>query len=135
MKKMLIVDDEAVVLSLLIRALREWDVEVLTSTNLEDAEYAIKNTHFDVVLSDIRLTGMLDRTGLELISYVKEKSPGSYVIIMTAYGTPDIEKEAYAKGAYFYFEKPIPLENLFDRLAALGMRKKSAAKGVRASEA
>lgn len=124
MKKMLIVDDEANVLAMLTRALKGWDTEVLTSMSIEDAEYAIKNTHFDIVLSDIRLTGMLDRTGLELIPYVKEKSPGTRIIIMTGYGTPEIEKEAYERGASYYFEKPIDLNILCERLKDLGLRRK-----------
>ena len=123
MKKILIVDDEANVLAMLIRALKGWDAEVLTSTTIEDAEYAIKNTHFDIVLSDIRLTGMLDRTGLELIPYVQEKSAGTQIIIMTGYGTPEIEKEAYDRGAYYYFEKPIDLKILFARLGDLGVQR------------
>ena len=125
MKKMLIVDDEANVLAMLTRALKGWDAEILTATNIEDAEYAIKNTHFDFVLSDIRLTGMLDRTGLELIPYVKEKSPGTQIIIMTGYGTPEIEKEAYERGAFYYFEKPIDLKILLARLGDLGLQRKS----------
>lgn len=127
MKKILIVDDEANVLAMLTRALKGWDAEVLTSTTIEDAEYAIKNTHLDIVISDIRLTGMLDRTGLELIPYVKEKSPGTQIVIMTGYGTPEIEKEAYERGAYYYFEKPIDLKILLARLQDLGLERQATA--------
>ena len=121
MKKILIVDDEINLLRLLQRALKKNGVEVITATSIEEAEYAISHTYFDVVLADIRLTGVLGRQGLELLPYVQERSPQTQVIIMTGYGSADIEEEAYEKGAYFYFDKPIDLNVLKMRLEELGI--------------
>jgi len=122
MHKILIVDDEARLLELLSQALKRIDgLEVVTAGTIEEAEYAIKHTFFDVVLADIRLTGVLGRQGLELIPYVEKISPKTRVIIMTAYGSPEIEEEAYERGAYFYFEKPIDLRVLNDKLAECGI--------------
>lgn len=119
--KILIVDDEENLLSSLKRALKKDGVEVITATTIEEAEYAIKNTFFDIVLADIRLTGVLGHEGLELLPYVKEHSPQTKVIIMTAYGSPSIEREAYKKGAFFYFDKPIDLDILREKI---GLKKK-----------
>lgn len=124
LKKILIVDDEENLLINLSRYLKTNGVEVITTTKIEEAEYAIKNTFFDVVLADIRLTGVLSREGLELLAFVKEKSPETKVIIMTGFGDQEIEKEAYEKGASFYFDKPIDLNLLRDRLEALGIPRK-----------
>ena len=121
MKKILIVDDEVNLLNLLSKALRKNGVEVITATTIEEAEYAITHTFFDVVLADIRLTGVLGRQGLELLPFVSDKSPDTRVIIMTGYGSPDIEEEAYEKGAYFYFDKPIDLNLLKERLEEIGI--------------
>ena len=96
-------------------------MEVTTATNIEEAESALKSTFFDLVITDIRLNGVLGREGLELLEYVREKSPGTRVIIMTTSGSPEIEKEAYEKGAYFYFEKPIDLRVLNGRLKEIGI--------------
>ena len=96
-------------------------VEVITTARIEEAEYAIKSTLFEVILADIRLTGVLGREGLELLPYVREKSPESKVIIMTGYGSPGVEKEAYEKGAFFYFDKPIDLVFLKEKLQELGI--------------
>jgi DNA-binding NtrC family response regulator len=120
-KKILIVDDEVNLLRILSKALKGNDVEVITSNRIEEAEYAIKNTFFNVVLADIRLTGVLGREGIELLGYIGEKSPQTKVIIMTGYGSPEIEKEAYEKGAFYYFEKPIDLAVLNTRLHGLGI--------------
>lgn len=121
MKKILIVDDEVNLLRLLSRALKKNGIEVITATSIEEAEYAVSHTYFDVVLADIRLTGVLGRQGLELLPYVQERSPQTKVIIMTGYGSADIEEEAYEKGAYFYFDKPIDLNVLKMRLEELGI--------------
>jgi DNA-binding NtrC family response regulator len=128
MKKILIVDDEESILLVLSNALKADGVEVITTTKIEEAEYAIKNTFFDLVIADIRLTGVVGREGLELLQYIQEKSPGTKVIIMTAYGSPEIEKEAYERGAYFYFEKPIDLRILNNRLKESGIYSDSAMK-------
>ena len=120
-KKILIVDDEKHILEALSIALKTDGLEIITTTRIEEAEYAIKNTFFDLVLADIRLTGVLGREGLELLPYIQDKSPETKVIIMTAYGSPEVEKEAYDKGTYFYFDKPIDLNILKDRLEELGI--------------
>lgn len=125
LQKILIVDDEEDILINLSRFLKTSVVEVITTTKMEEAEYAIKNTFFSVVLADIRLTGVLGREGLELLAYIQEKSPGTKVIIMTGYGTPEIEQEAYDRGASFYFDKPIDLNMLADRLEKLGIPRKA----------
>lgn len=128
MKKILIVDDEESILLVLSNALKADGVEIITTTKIEEAEYALKNTFFDLVIADIRLTGVVGREGLELLQYIQEKSPGTRVIIMTAYGSPEIEKEAYERGAYFYFEKPIDLRILNNRLKESGVYNDSATK-------
>jgi DNA-binding NtrC family response regulator len=109
MSKILIVDDEVHLLRMLHRALEKDGLEIITATTIEEAEYALQNTVFDLILADIRLTGVLSREGLELIDYAKEFSPATKIIIMTGYGSPEIEREAYQKGAFYYFEKPIDL--------------------------
>ena len=121
MKKILIVDDEEHILVTLGRALKAKGVEVITTTKIEEAEYAIKNATLDLVIADIRLTGVLGREGLELLEYVQENSPDAQTIIMTGYGSPDIEREAYQKGAYYYFDKPIDLRVLKHKLGEMGI--------------
>ncbi|MDD5225240.1 MAG: response regulator, partial [bacterium] len=122
MRKILIVDDEEKLLELLSRALsKDKAFEVVTASTIEEAEYAIKHACFDIILADIRLTGVLGRQGLELLPYVAEKSPRTKVIIMTAYGSPEIEEEAYEKGAFYYFEKPIDLRILCQKLDEIGI--------------
>jgi two-component system, NtrC family, response regulator AtoC len=121
MRKILIVDDDEGILEALADFLSAPSVAVIKCGEITQAEYAVKNSFFDAVIADIRLTGVLGREGLELLPYIREKSPRTEVIIMTAYGGPEIEQEAYEKGAYYYFDKPIDLNILKDKLKELGI--------------
>jgi len=89
-KKILIVDEAENVLIMLSKALKAEGIEVITTTKIEEANCAIKNTFFDVVLADIHLTGVLGRIDLEFLRHVHEKSPGTKVIIMSSYGSEEI---------------------------------------------
>lgn len=121
MKKVLIVDDERNILELISRSLKGGDFEILTATRMVDAEFAIKNGQPELIIADIRLTGVVGQEGLELLAYVKEKSPGSKVIIMTGYGSPEIESQAMSLGAFHYFEKPVDLRELKNCVKGAGL--------------
>ena len=59
--------------------------------------------------------------GLELLSYVKNISPKTEVIIMTAYGSDEIRDDAFKRGALWYYEKPISIEHLIGKVKELGI--------------
>ena len=120
LKKILVVDDEQSILLSLSYALRTEGVEVITCSEIEQAEEALESTRFDLVITDIRMSGVNGIEGLELLSYIK----GRYrteVIIMTGYGTDEIEAEAYRRGAVHYFEKPIDIPELLKKVAEIGV--------------
>lgn len=121
MKRILIVDDEPSILLSLSHLLRNKDVAVITTTNMEEAEEALELYGFDLVIADIRLSGVYGIEGLELLAYIKEKSPKTEVIIMTAYGTPGMKDLAYQRGAFHYYEKPIDISDLVDKVLACGI--------------
>ncbi len=116
MKKILIVDDEPTILMTMSHILAGRDIVVLTSSRIEEAEEALAHYTFDVVIADIRMSGMEGMEGLELLSYVKRLNPKTKVIIMTAYGTEKMREEAYKRGAFHYFEKPIDVSHLIEKI-------------------
>jgi DNA-binding NtrC family response regulator len=65
-----------------------------------------------------------------LLSYVKQISPKTNVIIMTAYGSDEMREEAYKRGAFQYFEKPIDIPHLIERVQSMGIE--SVAEGLKA---
>ena len=130
MKKILIVDDEPTILMTMSHVLSGKDTMVITSSRIEEAEEALARYTFDLVIADIRLSGMEGIEGLELLSYVKQISPKTNVIIMTAYGSDEIKEEAYKRGAFHYFEKPIDIPQLIERVQSIGIE--SVAEGLKA---
>lgn len=119
-KKILIVDDEPSILLSLSYVLKKDGVEVITCNEIEQAEEALETTHFDVVLADIRMSGVSGIEGLELLTYIKQRYDTA-VIIMTGYGDEDTEAEAYKRGASHYFTKPVDIPVLLKSVAALGI--------------
>ena len=74
---------------------------------------------FDLALLDVRLSGGDSRAGLDLMSLLKQRSPETHVVIMTAHGTEEIRREAIARGAFRYYDKPINLDHLLELIRTL----------------
>ena len=121
MKKILIVDDEPTILMTLSHLLNNKETTVITSSRMEEAEEALSRYAFDLVIADIRLSGMYGIEGLELLSFIKNMHAETEVIIMTAYGSDEIREDAYRRGAYYYYEKPIDLSHLVNKVQELGI--------------
>ncbi len=120
-RRVLIVDDEPTILLSLSYCLKTDGVEVITSSKIESAEEALSRYFFDLVIADIRMSGMYGIEGLELLSYVKKISPETEVIIMTAYGSDEIKEEAMRRGAYYYYDKPVNIEHLLNKVKEIGI--------------
>jgi len=120
-KRILIVDDEPAILMALSHLLNNEDTLVITSSRIEEAEEAMDRYKFDLVIADIRLSGIEGIEGLELLSYINRISPETKVIIMTAYGSDDMKDSAYMRGAYYYYEKPIDMDDLVKKVADCGI--------------
>lgn len=120
-KKILIMDDEPSILLSLSYVLQAGGVEVISCSELEQAEEALDNARFDLVLADIRMSGVNGIEGLELLSYIRRHYAGTDVIIMTGYNTKEIEAEAYRRGAIHFFAKPVDLSELLLKVSGLGI--------------
>lgn len=105
----LIVDDESSILQLFQLSLQKQNYQVDTVKSGQEAVQKIKNSFFDLVLTDLSMPGM---DGIELLKKVKEISPESMVVLMTAYGTTKTAVEAIKLGAYDYLTKPVGLDDL-----------------------
>jgi len=127
LKKILIMDDEPSILLSLSYALQADGVEVISCSELEQAEEALENTRFDLVLADIRMSGINGVEGLELLSYVRRRYDTTDVIIMTGYNAKEIEAEAYRRGAAHYFVKPVDILELLRKVSQLGIPVKASA--------
>ncbi len=106
-KKVLLVDDETAFLLSARKVLEGPDLSIDTVDNFEEAIEMIEHSHYDIVVTDIRLTDVTSREGMDILRYVTERHPGTKVILLTGYGSPEIMEKAYAMGAANYLEKPL----------------------------
>jgi DNA-binding response OmpR family regulator len=123
LKKVLIVDDEETLTWSMAKSLsRDKDkYEVMIANDGREALQLLKQNRVDLVISDIR---MPDINGLDLLVRVKKEYPETKVIIMTAYGSSDVQREANQRGSLFYIEKPFEISDIRKIIIDLIGRKK-----------
>lgn len=111
LKRVLIVDDEETLTWSMARSLsKDKDkYEVIIANNGKEALNLLKKNKIDLVISDIR---MPDINGLDLLVKIKKEFPQTRVIIMTAYGSSDVQKEANRRGSLYYVEKPFEISDI-----------------------
>jgi len=107
--RILFVDDEKEILSIVEQYLSGHGYQVTVSDNGARALDLTRNKVFDIIFTDLK---MPEVGGLELLRSVKETSPETEVIILTGYGTVDSAVEALKLGSYDYLQKPIEFERL-----------------------
>jgi two-component system response regulator PilR (NtrC family) len=106
----LLVEDEPGI-QLAIRGLlrREGHATEVASTGSEAVEL-LAHSSFDLVLTDLSLSD--DMSGLDLVRYVQESRLGIPVVLITAYGSENIAREAVEAGAFDYVPKPFNNDEL-----------------------
>ncbi len=107
-KNILVVDDESAFLLAVKRLFQDPQYSIETAETFEEAIDLINRREFHIVMTDIRLTDVMSKEGLEILRYVREFKPGTKVIVLTGYGNPEIMEKAYAMGASLFLEKPLP---------------------------
>lgn len=105
--KVLIVEDESIVRSFLTEVLHHKNIEVTAVENGAKALVAIKNSVFDMIITDMKLP---DMTGIDILKNAKELSPQTFVVVITAFGSIENAVEAMRGGAYHYLIKPFSPE-------------------------
>ncbi|PLX99850.1 MAG: hybrid sensor histidine kinase/response regulator [Desulfuromonas sp.] len=103
----LVVDDEAVIRDLCIRALKSFNV--IEAANGQEALDILQKKDVDVVLTDIM---MPHTNGIDLLQQIKEKQPNQPVIVMTGYADKDVILKALKADADDFISKPINLLQL-----------------------
>jgi len=114
----LVVDDEPLKRTTLQIELRDAGYEVYEAPDAHSALRLLDARAVDVVVTDLRMPGM---DGLAFLEEIRSRRPGTYVILMTAYGTVDTAVTAIKRGAYDYLTKPFATETLIDRLDRIRM--------------
>jgi DNA-binding response OmpR family regulator len=110
--RVLVVDDEPLIRWWLSESFGERGYEVVEAA---DAGSAVRATGaeppFDLILLDFRLP---DSNDLSLLSELRIRVPDARIILMTAYGTPEVERRALEIGADGIIAKPFQFDDLFE---------------------
>jgi CheY-like chemotaxis protein len=114
LRKVLVVDDDAVVGKSFKRVLSDKGYIVTTAQNAHEALKQIREQEFDVVFTDIKMPGM---DGVELAERVKASRPWTPVVIITGYGTAENEVRAKAAGVSDFMRKPLSPEMIEESAA------------------
>jgi two-component system, NtrC family, response regulator PilR len=109
MNRILIVDDELSMREMLSIMLRKEGYEILTAENGEAALNILQNEIFDLVITDVRMDQV---GGIEVLRAVKDLSPETVVIMITAYASTETAVDAMKMGAYDYITKPFRNEEI-----------------------
>lgn len=109
MGKILIVEDESSLRTLLCMALEKSGHQIRDAQSAERALEILQSFTAEVVITDIRMQGM---SGLELLKQIKQASPHTEVIIMTAFSDAKTGIEAMRHGAFEYVTKPFEMDEM-----------------------
>lgn len=103
-ERVLVVDDDRIILESLAEFLRLEGYDAAGAGSFQAALTAMERQRFHLVLTDVN---MPDNDGFELLRVVKQRYPDTVVIMITGYGTIESAVEAIKLGAYDYLTKPI----------------------------
>ena len=109
MARILVVDDEPGIREFLQIMLEREGYEVSSAENGTEAISRFKKKKYDVVIADIKMPKV---SGLEVLSSVKELSPETSVILITAHASFESAVEAMNEGAYDYITKPFNVDEI-----------------------
>lgn len=112
MPRLLVVDGEESICFSMEEYFTMRGYHVDTAQELGEAERLVEEKDYDVVIQDLRLGPALKPDGLEMIKFIRRRNSHTRIIVLTAYGTPDMEKEALEHGADAFLRKPKPLSDL-----------------------
>ena len=107
--RVLVVDDETSVRTLLSEVLQGQGYEVIVASSGEEAVELARKIPFEIVITDMRMPGI---SGVEVIQHVKNINSECCVIVITAYASVESAVEAIRRGAYDYITKPFNIATM-----------------------
>ncbi len=109
MTRILVIEDDEEMGALLRDFLSEEGVEADSAGNGSEAFRKLVKVSFDLVITDIHMPGL---TGLEILPGIRKLQPEASILVITAFGSEDLRRKSFDRGATAYLEKPIPMDRL-----------------------
>ena len=111
-RNLLVVDDEESICFSMREYFSQHGFRVDTASEMEEAEGLIKVTDYKVIIQDLRLGLTRHPDGLEIIKLVHKSNPETRIVVLTSYGSQEVEEEARRAGADAFLRKPKPLSQV-----------------------
>ncbi len=89
-----------------------YDCDVTEANDGESAIEKVKSIKPDIILLDIRMPGI---SGIDAIGEIKQLSPDSRIIVISAWKSPDVATKAMSMGAFDYLDKPVDFKVFQER--------------------
>lgn len=112
-EKVLLVDDEKDFLDIMTERMETRGLDVSVSTSAVQALEKIKSESYDAIVLDLLMPEM---DGIEALKAIREIQPDAQVILLTGHATVKKGIEAMKLGALDFFEKPVNLESLTEKI-------------------
>ena len=110
--RLLVVDDEEAICFSMSEYFSLHGYKVDTASEMEEAEKLLGSSEYKVVIQDLRLSLTNNSDGLEMIRTIREHNPQTRIVVLTAYGSAEVEDEARRCGADAFLRKPKPLSQV-----------------------
>jgi len=106
MSRVLLIDDDRALLTALPTVFERSAcvIRVDTASSAEQALRLIQATEYDTIVSDFSMPGL---NGIEFLKECKDVRPDIPIILLTGYGTLELEEKAFEEGAYALIQKPV----------------------------
>ncbi len=114
--RILVVDDERAIRDLLSDAISDAGHEVLCAANGEEALSLIGQENIHIAICDIKMPGM---NGIDLLQKIRDISPETIVLMITAYASVETAVDALRYGAFDYILKPLLDEGVIAKLSRI----------------
>jgi DNA-binding NtrC family response regulator len=111
MPRLLIVDDEESICFSMSEYFSLHGFKVDTAREVEEAEKLLEAQDYKVIIQDLRLATRISE-GLDILKLVRDQNLQAKIIVLTAYGSAEVEDEAKRCGADAFLRKPKPLSQV-----------------------
>lgn len=111
MKKILVIDDEAIVRTSCDRTLTPEGYDIKLATSGKEGIELMEKEPFSLVLLDLK---MPDMDGIEVLGKINKTWPETKVVMITGYSTVDTAVQSLRLGAYNFIEKPFTPDTLLN---------------------
>ena len=117
--RILVVDDQEPILFAVQDYLTAQGYHVDCARDVREAKNLTARAGYSAIIADLRLSGAGGMEGIEILEFVKKRSPSTATVLLTAYRSPTVDAEARRCRVDAILDKPIPLDVLASAVAGL----------------